>query len=82
MQPTWRAYELAPDFVAEIRLEDGVLYGQPRGEVKLPLVPVSRTEFRVEGEDARVVFDASGEGPAPSLTLYMGGQEMVGRRIE
>lgn len=75
-------YELAPDFVAEITLEDGVLYGQPRGEVKLPLVPVSRTEFWVEGEDARVVFDAAGEGPAPSLTLYMGGQEMVGRRIE
>lgn len=48
----------------------------------LRLVPSSPTEFRVQGVDAKVAFNAEGDGPAKSLTIHQGGRTMEAPRAE
>ena len=76
------SYELTPGLVLDVTLEDGTLYGQATGQPKVKLVPTSETEFVVQGVDARLVFESAADGPAPSVTLFQGGQEIVGPRVE
>jgi len=75
-------YELAPGFVLAITREGDALKGQATGQPMFALTPLSATEFNVVGVAARIAFTLPEEGPATSLTLYQGGREMPGKRIE
>lgn len=63
----------------DIRMVDtGALEAQLTGQPAIAIAPISETEFLVTGVDARLVFTAG--QPAPSVTLYQGGQEIVAER--
>lgn len=44
------------------------------------LLPLSATEFEIEGIDAKLVFEAA-EGPAAKVIVHQGGREMVATRV-
>ena len=48
----------------------------------LPLIARSATEFSVKGVDARVVFNASADGPATSMTIHQGGRTLDAPRAK
>jgi len=75
-------YQLAPEMVFAITTEDGNLYAQLTGQPTLRVYPTSETEFDYRVVEARLVFDLpAGDGPAPTLTLFQNGMEMVSPRI-
>jgi hypothetical protein len=60
--------------------DDGRLGIAPAGQSPMPLRPVSRTEFRIEGGAMRLVFHPEG-GRVDRLTLYRGARELHGKRV-
>ena len=44
------------------------------------LLPLSATEFEIEGVDAKLVFEAA-EGPAAKVIVHQGGREMFATRV-
>ena len=75
-------YALAPTFVVEITRDGETLYGQPTGQPRVELAPVSETRFRVIGGDAQVSFARDGDGPASALTLHQNGRNQRGDRVD
>lgn len=75
-------YELHPGFVIEITRQGAAIYAQATGQNRLELIPLSATEFAVQGVDARVEFPADAGDAAPSLMLHQGGRDATAPRIE
>lgn len=75
-------YELHPGFLIEITREGSGLYAQATGQNRLELIPLSATEFAVQGIDARIEFPAEAGAVAPSLVLHQGGRDATAPRIE
>ena len=75
-------FQLAPTFFIEVTTEDGHLFAQATGQQRFELFPKSETEYYLKVVDAQVVFDVSADGAANSLTLFQGGQEMPGKRVD
>ncbi len=72
-------YSLGPATLS-VRLSNaGTLEAQLTGQPAFDLQAISETEFLVSGVDARLAF-AAGD-PAPSVTLYQGGQEIPAERM-
>ena len=73
-------YDLPPIGVFTIALtEAGTLTAQLTGQPALPLVAISATEFRTEGGDAKVTFEA-GADASTKVTIHQGGQSISGAR--
>lgn len=75
-------YELAPGFFIDISSKDQRLFGHPTGQGQAELFPKSDTEFYLTVVAANVVFNFDDTGKVESLTLFQGGREMVGKKIE
>jgi len=45
------------------------------------IFPSSTTEFYVKVIEAQIAFNVNENGEVESLTLFQGGQEMVGERV-
>lgn len=67
-------YELQPGFIISITETDGQLYGQATNQQKLPLKPLSATEFSVEEVQAKIAFAADSGGRVTLLKLHQGGR--------
>ncbi|MBX9784991.1 MAG: serine hydrolase [Chitinophagaceae bacterium] len=74
------AYQLAPNFIITITLEENQLYGQATGQSKLLLQPISNTRFKVKDVEAEVEFKQNAEGKTESLALHQGGREVPGKK--
>lgn len=74
-------YELAPGFIISVSREDNQLKAQATGQGEFLLFPTSETEFYLKVVEARVIFTQNEKGTTESLTLFQGGQEIVGKRI-
>ncbi|MEE4349367.1 MAG: serine hydrolase domain-containing protein [Pacificimonas sp.] len=59
--------------------ENDVFTAQLTGQPPFPLKAVANDTFTIDTVGARLVFD-TGETPAPRLTIYQGGQELVAER--
>lgn len=74
-------YQLAPEFIFDVRDEDGHLMvgitNQPTQEV----FPDSPTRWSYRGVDAALEFKLPKSGPARSLVLHQDGRKQVARRI-
>jgi CubicO group peptidase (beta-lactamase class C family) len=69
------SYAFGPATLTIAFTADGTgLTGQLTGQPPIPLIPVGEGEFKAEGVDARLIFEA-GEGPAPAVTLDQGGMQ-------
>ncbi|PCJ90961.1 MAG: serine hydrolase [Flavobacteriaceae bacterium] len=74
-------YELQPEFKITITKEGTQLFGQATGQGKFEIYPESDTEFFLTVVEAKISFQLKEEN-VESLTLFQGGQELVGKKIE
>ncbi|HLW31339.1 MAG TPA: serine hydrolase [Aequorivita sp.] len=74
-------YELKPGFVITITKEGNQLKAQATGQPPFEIFPKSETEFYLKVISAQITFNKSEVGAVESLTLFQGGQEIVGKKI-
>ncbi|MDN3724810.1 serine hydrolase [Aequorivita sp. SDUM287046] len=74
-------YELKPGFVLTVSLNGNQLTAQATGQPPFEIFPKSDTEFYVKVVPAQITFNKNKSGVVESLTLFQGGQEIVGKRI-
>ncbi len=74
-------YELSPVFKITITKEGKQLYGQATGQNRFEMFPESDTLFYLTVVQAKISFLIE-EDEVKSLTLFQGGQEIPGRKIE
>ncbi|AOW21081.1 serine hydrolase [Urechidicola croceus] len=75
-------YQLGPDFFITITSKGQQLFGLPTGQAQAELFPKSNTEFYLKVVPASVIFYKDDAGKVESLTLFQGGLEMPGKKIE
>jgi hypothetical protein len=75
-------YELAPNFLISIILEDGILKGQPTGQGKADLLAEDENKFYVEAADADVSFVKDASGVVTSLKLTQRGRTQEAKKIK
>ncbi|MEX2380180.1 MAG: serine hydrolase, partial [Vicingaceae bacterium] len=74
-------YELQPEFKITISKEGKQLYAQATGQEKFKIYAESDTLFFLTVVDAKISFQLK-DGIIESLTLYQGGQESLGKKVE
>ncbi len=75
-------YELKPGFVLAITKEGSQLIAQATGQPEAPIFPKSENEFYLKVVNAQVTFNKNEAGKVESLTLFQGGQKIVGKKIQ
>ena len=73
-------YELQPNFIITITLEDGQLYAKATGQEKYKIFPKSDNRFFYKIVDAEIEFIKNDAGEVNALILYQGGREMRGEK--
>jgi len=74
-------YELQPNFSMAITREGTQLFGQATGQDRFELFAKNHRDFYLTVVEAEITFQIK-EDKVVSLTLFQGGQEMIGRRME
>ena len=74
-------YELAPDFILRVFMEEGKLYTQATGQGRIEIIPVEVDEFKIQGIDAKLTFNRDEERTIESLTLHQNGEHKA-KKIE
>ena len=75
-------YQLAPNFVITVTVEDGKLMAQATGQPKFQLFAKSESEFFLTVVDAQVTFVKNDKGEVTSLVLHQGGRDTPGQKIK
>ena len=75
-------YELQPGFILSVTLEGNQLKTQATGQPVVDIFPKSENEFYLKVVDAQLAFNKNDAGDIESVTLFQGGREMIGKRIE
>lgn len=75
-------YELRPDFIITISVEDGRLMGQPTGQPKSELFAETEQDFFLKVVDASIRFQKEDNGKVNGLLLLQGGREMKAKKIK
>ena len=55
---------------------------QATGQSMVDIYPKSETVFYLKVVTAQIEFNLAADGTVESLTLFQGGQEMVGKRMD
>ncbi len=74
-------FELQPGFTVTITESNGALSAKATGQNVVSLIPLSATEFEVEGVEAKVEFIPNGGENIKLLKLLQGGQIMEAPRM-
>lgn len=75
-------YELQPGFIITVTREGNQLKTQATGQPVFDIFPKSQNEFYLKVVDAQLTFNKNDDGDIDSVTLFQGGREMKGRRID
>jgi hypothetical protein len=75
-------FQIAPDFILTVTLEDGHLMTQATGQNKLEVFAESETKFFLKVVDAQLTFEKDASGKATHVTLHQGGQDRKAPRID
>jgi CubicO group peptidase (beta-lactamase class C family) len=75
-------YQIAPEFVLTVTLEDGKLMTQATGQGKLQVYPESETTFFLKVVDAQLTFARDEQGKVSHVTLHQNGRDTKAVRIE
>jgi len=75
-------YELQPGFVLTVTREGNQLKTQATGQPVFDIFPKSENEFYLKVVDAQLVFNVNDASEIESVTLFQGGREIIGRRID
>ena len=73
-------FELTPELVITISLENGKLMGKPEKQGALQLHPEKKDLFFIKEVEAEVRFQRNEKGIVEAMTLMQGGQQMTGRK--
>lgn len=82
LKPFVGEYELMPNFIVVIRLENGVLIAKPADQHEADLVPQSETDFFVKGEDIDLSFTKDASGVVTGFQFKQGGQTLQAKKIK
>ena len=74
-------YQLAPNFIITVTLENGRLRAQPSGQGKAELFAEKENFFFLKVVDAQVEFVKGTDGKVEKLVLYQGGRQTPGKKI-
>jgi len=75
-------YELQPGFILTVTREGNQLKTQATGQPVFDLFPKSENEFYLKVVNAQLVFNKNDADEIDSVTLFQGGREIIGRRID
>jgi D-alanyl-D-alanine carboxypeptidase len=75
-------YQIAPDFILTVTLEDGHLMTQATGQNKLEVFAESETKFFLKVVDAQLTFGRDAAGTVTHVTLHQNGQDRKAPKIE
>nr|WP_281168574.1 serine hydrolase [Psychroserpens burtonensis] len=75
-------YEIQPGFNLAISVRDNKLYGVATGQGEVELFAAEKDKFFLKVVAAEINFTRNAEGSVESLTLFQGGQEMLGKKID
>jgi len=73
-------YELSPELVITISLEDGKLIGKPEGQEALQLHPEKDDQFFIKEIEAQVNFKRNEKKEINAMTLLQNGRAMSGKK--
>ena len=74
-------YELRPGFIINVTKENDQLFGKATGQANIRLIPITSTEFAVEGVDVQLEFVPGDSEKVDSIRVHQGGQISEGRRL-
>lgn len=74
-------YQLAPNFIITITLENGKLMGQPSGQPKSQLYAEKENFFFLKVVDAQVEFVKGADGKIEKMILHQNGQDAPAPKI-
>ena len=74
-------YEMRPDFYITISKEGKQLFGRATGQESFGMFPENDTVFYLTVVEAKISFQLE-KSAVESLTLFQGGHEMLGKKIE
>jgi CubicO group peptidase (beta-lactamase class C family) len=75
-------FELQPGFIIQIKNEDGKLFAKATGQAVVPLIPLSKTEFKVKGVDAKIEVTSNGGKNIEAIKLHQNGRIMDAPRVK
>ena len=75
-------YELTPNFNITIVAKEGHLFAQATGQSQFEIYASEEDTFFYKVVKATIKFNRNEEGKVESLTLFQGGQEMLGKKID
>jgi len=75
-------YQIAPNFILEIMVEDSKLLTQATGQPKFEIFCSDVDKFYLKVVDAKVEFNRDDNGDVNSLSLYQSGQVIPCKKIE
>jgi CubicO group peptidase (beta-lactamase class C family) len=82
LKPYVGEYQIAPNFIITISIEDGKLKGQPTGQSKVELQAENENKFYVEVADADVTFVKDASGLVTGLKLTQNGRTTDAKKIK
>jgi hypothetical protein len=74
-------YEFQPGVIASITEENGQLFAKASGQEIVKLIPITSTEFAVEGDEAKVEFVLNDSKNVDLIKLHQGEQIQEARRM-
>lgn len=75
-------YQLAPNFILTVTVENGKLMTQATGQPKVEVTPESENVFVLRAAGARLTFKKDGTGKVTGLVLNQGGRDMEAPKIK
>jgi CubicO group peptidase (beta-lactamase class C family) len=75
-------YQIAPEFILAVTLEEGNLMTQATGQGKLQIYPESETKFFLKVVDAQITFSRDEQGKVTHATLHQNGRDTKAPKIE
>ena len=76
------AYELAPNFILTVTVEDGNLMTQATGQQKVRVYAESETKFFLKVTDAQIEFIKDDSGTVTGLKLYQAGRIVPAKKLK
>ena len=75
-------YELQPGFVIEVTVNGNQIFAQATGQPQFEIFAESQDHFLLTVVPAKLVFSKDDNGKVNLATLYQGGQEIPGNKID
>jgi hypothetical protein len=73
-------YEISPEFIIHVKLENGKLMGEREGQGSIQLHPEKMDFFFLKEIDAQIKFTRNKKNEVVSMTFYQRGEEKPGKK--